>query len=184
MILYLTRHGQTDYNIEKRLTGSSDIPLNETGISQAEAIAESLADVKIDVILSSPLQRALKTSQIIAEKHENLPIITMDGLMERNMGVCEGLEYGEATERHPELDIVGAIKDIDAAPEGGESLREFDRRVSETLDEIKAKYQEKTVLVVCHGLTSRIINKCINNLTYDKMNEFLLYNCQVVKYEI
>jgi broad specificity phosphatase PhoE len=87
---YFLRHGQTDWNLEGRYQGQSDIPLNAIGISQAHVAAERLAGVQIDLIVTSPLIRAVATAAIVAEKLQK-PIYIDRGLVERNFGSFDGL---------------------------------------------------------------------------------------------
>ena len=79
--IILVRHGQTEYNVQERLQGQIDIPLNDNGIQQANALAEYLKDTKIDVVVTSPLQRANVTGLTVAKYH-NLNVTTDDRLME------------------------------------------------------------------------------------------------------
>ena len=96
---YFLRHGQTDWNREGRYQGTSDIPLNATGIAQAVAAAALLARVRIDLIVASPLIRALKTAAIAAETMDR-PIHVDRGLVERNFGSFDGLVITEVKQRH------------------------------------------------------------------------------------
>lgn len=99
MKIYLLRHGETDWSKEGRLQGHTDIPMNEKGIEQINLIADFLnrADEKIDVIISSPLTRARKSAEIIADKIgiKMEDIISEQGLIERHFGAGEGLTLGE-----------------------------------------------------------------------------------------
>jgi len=114
----LVRHGQTSWNLDRRIQGSTDIPLNETGIADARAAAEMLRTETFDAIVASPLVRAHRTAQVIAEELGlDEPLIETD-LRERNFGVAEGLGVDEYLQRYgnwhtgvPEsetLDVVGA----------------------------------------------------------------------------
>ena len=86
---YIFRHGQTDYNIEKRVQSFLDIPLNAQGIAQAQALAENLSNIKFDCIYSSTLSRALDTAKIVIGNRK-IKIITEPGLRERNLGMLSG----------------------------------------------------------------------------------------------
>ena len=86
---YIFRHGQTDYNIEKRVQSFLDIPLNSNGIAQAQALAENLSNVSFDCIYSSTLSWALDTAKIVLGDRK-VKIITDPGLRERNLGVLCG----------------------------------------------------------------------------------------------
>lgn len=94
MILYVIRHGETKWNVERRLQGRSDVELNEYGIYLAKVTAEALKDVNFDVIYSSPLIRAYKTAEII-KGDRNINIITDDRLKEMSFGIYEGLPSNE-----------------------------------------------------------------------------------------
>src|SRR3712207_163192 len=97
--IYLTRHGQTEWNLNKRLQGWKNSPLTKLGISQAKALGERLKDTQIDVIYSSPIERAYKTAEII-KGNKDIEIIKHDGLKEFNYGDWEGLTIDEI-EKNP-----------------------------------------------------------------------------------
>jgi probable phosphoglycerate mutase len=184
MVLYVARHGETDYNVQKRYSGSTDVPLNAVGEQQAKNIAEKLADIDIDIIISSPLFRALKTAQMINAYHPDTPLVIKNEFAERNVGVFEGLTREEAKNIYPDLWARQCTRQLDDAPTEGETIRQVDIRVAGALAEIRDKYIDKTVLVVCHGFVSRIINRQINGLSFDEMHSFALDNCQVINYII
>lgn len=96
-MIYVVRHGETDWNKLHKVMGRVDIPLNETGKSQAKITSEKLKEYKIDLIISSPLKRACETAKIINET-KNLEIIYDDRLLERDFGEFEGLDYNERYE--------------------------------------------------------------------------------------
>lgn len=93
MRLFVTRHGQTQYNIEVRICGRSNVKLTDKGIAQAHELAEQMRDTKIDVILSSPLIRARETAQIVADAI-GAPIEVDERLAERDYGVIDGTYEG------------------------------------------------------------------------------------------
>ena len=101
MRLYITRHGTTEWNIEKRLQGWGDSPLTEEGINRAVSLGESLADVDFDIIYTSPQKRAMETAKLIMG-NKNTKIITHDGLKELRFGIWEGMELDEINEKYPE----------------------------------------------------------------------------------
>ena len=188
MILYVTRHGETDFNVEKRYTGSTDIPLNAKGLRQAEELANRLSDIKFDVIVSSHLLRARQTAEIIRKSVES-PMVIMEEFAEVNIGVYEGLTREEAQAQYPEIwarqaeiyATTGA-RPIDDAPTGGETLRQFDARITGGLAKLKAMYAESKVLLVCHGFVARVINRQLMGLSFSDMDTFTLGNCEVVEY--
>ena len=96
----MIRHGETDWNAIGKLQGRTDIPLNETGIQQAEECSEFLKTSQWDVIITSPLQRAKQTAEII-NKNIKVPVIEMDDFMERDYGDAEGMAYEERIAKFP-----------------------------------------------------------------------------------
>jgi alpha-ribazole phosphatase len=102
MRLILVRHGATDWNQQRRIQGLSNLGLNETGRKQAEALAQSLKDVKVDAIYTSPLRRAQETARAIGRFHQ-VEVVTIDGLKELDVGEVDGLTYEEMRIRHSEF---------------------------------------------------------------------------------
>ncbi|QWS34511.1 histidine phosphatase family protein [Curtobacterium aetherium] len=145
-LLYLVRHGETDWNRQRRIQGSTDVPLNDTGRRQAVQTAALLARRSFDAVVSSPLSRALETGTIIAT-HLGLPAPAgYDGLRERSYGEAEGLTHPEIAERWPH----------DAVP-GRESRAALLDRVTETLAEIAVRYDAGSVVVATHGAVIRTV---------------------------
>ncbi len=138
------RHGQTEYNRERRLQGSSDIPLNDTGRRQAHEAARMLRGGGWDSIVSSPLSRARETAEIIAVEL-GLELGPADeGLRERDYGVAEGVVEADAEARWPGK----------TAP-GVESLDSVVARGRAALDRLADAYGDRDVLIVCHGTLIR-----------------------------
>ena len=140
--ILLVRHGETDWNVERRVQGHSDRPLNDNGRAQALALAETLAGEDLDAVYSSDLARAFETARVIAERH-GLPVTTLAGLRERNFGTWEGLTDTEIFERFPAAKT-GSWGDA-------ETQAEMHERVLATLREIAAAHPDGCVLVVTHG---------------------------------
>jgi uncharacterized phosphatase len=144
MIIAFIRHGQTDWNREGLLQGSSDIPLNDTGRAQAHDAFMTLRSRPWDVVVSSPLQRARETAAIIAEGLD-IPLgPAYPGLIERDYGPLEGTSAAAAIERWPDREYPGA-ETLDSVATRGEAA----------LAEIVADIGEGAVLVVCHGTIIR-----------------------------
>jgi probable phosphoglycerate mutase len=183
MILYVVRHGETDFNVQERYAGSTDVPLNKKGLEQAGQLARELVKVSFDIIVTSSLIRAKQTAEIIS-KIKGTPIVISEGFTERNVGVYEGLTRKEAKEKYPELWEKGSTRLIDDAPTGGETIRQFEERITAALVEIEKRYASKRVLLVTHAFASRIINRHYKNLTYDEMHEFSLGNCEIAEYAV
>lgn len=184
MMLYVVRHGETQFNVEKRYAGQTDVPLNERGIQQAQELAKKLAEDYFDVIVTSPLQRARTTAEQIRAYHKDIPLIVMDEFREVCVGVYEGLTGAEAQERYPDLWARKCTRQADDAPTGGETARQVDSRVAKGLGVLKEKYPDKRILLVCHGFVSRTINRQMKGLSFEEMHEFSLGNCEVVTYQV
>jgi 2,3-bisphosphoglycerate-dependent phosphoglycerate mutase len=148
--LLLIRHGETDWNLSQRFQGHLDVPLNHRGLSQAQCLAERLADEKIDAFYSSDLQRARQTAQPSAVRL-GLELATSPALREQAFGILEGLSAAEIVERHP-LEWANWLKfDPDFAPSGGESTRLFHSRVLTEVTAIAERHAGATVAIVTHG---------------------------------
>ena len=147
--LILVRHGQTDYNRDGRLQGQVDIPLNATGIRQAESLAAAVAADPPDVIVASPLERALETARIIS-RDTGLEVDTDPAFLERGFGLWEGLKGEEIKRRwpaeHADWRAHRPVRglDVEDRPEVGE-------RVAAACRELVAEHDGGTVMVVAHG---------------------------------
>lgn len=147
-LITLIRHGQTDWNLEGRIQGSTDIPLNDTGRAQARAAAARLAGTRFDHVYTSPLMRAHETAEIIAgELGLPAPLITV-GMREHEFGAAEGLLWDAYRERF------GA--DRDAIP-GAETVPQLTERALSSLERIdraarrRSAPRTESVLVATHG---------------------------------
>ena len=153
MILYLTRHGETEWNTEGRMQGRKNSPLTERGLRQAEALKRRFADVKFDKVYSSPSERALITAKIIVG---DMPVIIDDRLMELNMGSWEGLQISYVKEAFPELYKCYWETPHLFKAEGMETLAEILERARDFVSGIANNTAEK-VLIVSHGVTLKAI---------------------------
>lgn len=178
-MIYLTRHGQTDWNVQKKVMGRCDEPLNETGLKQAEETRDNLMNTKIDIILCSPLQRAKQTAEIINDVR-NIPIIYDDRLIERDFGEFEGMQTKD-------FDFDGywdyyKNENYNQA----ENIQNFFERIYNFLNDIIVKYQDMNVLIVAHGGVSIPVN-CYFNQVIPKGSlveaGLVLGNCQVASYD-
>jgi alpha-ribazole phosphatase len=148
MNLLLIRHGQTNWNLEQRFQGQSDIPLNETGRKQAQSLAERLAAEHFDAIYSSDLQRATETANIITQMSGCKPDLR---LREVNFGDWEGLTYDEIKAKHPAVLSAWENDIFKNAPPHGETLEGLAVRVQSMLDELREKHEDQNILIVAHG---------------------------------
>jgi broad specificity phosphatase PhoE len=147
----LVRHGQTDWNLEGRYQGQSDVPLNQTGRAEAQSLAWRLRDQSFAAIHTSDLKRARETAEIIAEVL-NLPV-TLEPLMrEINQGGWEGQFVEVIQARFAELWEQRTMNSASFRPPGGESVAEVAERVYAGMRNIAKCYPIGSVLIVSHGL--------------------------------
>ena len=145
------RHGETAWNVDTRIQGHLDIPLNDTGRWQARRLARALAARDdIHAIYSSDLQRAHETARAIADA-TGAPLVTHSGLRERGFGVFEGKTYLEIESTWPEESERWRKRDPHWAPQGGESLLQVRERITHTLHELAARHPGEQIVLVAHG---------------------------------
>ncbi len=153
--IILARHGETEWNVAEVFRGRIDIELNETGIKQAELLAEYLTDLKLDAIYSSPLKRALTTAEIIASYHK-LDVEITPGLIDLDYGKWQGLPHQEVIDKYKELYTEWIDSPDKVKIPAGESLNDVRQRAIGVVDSVIAKY-EGTVVLVSH----RVVNKVL-----------------------
>lgn len=174
MELYLIRHGETDYNKERKIQGSCDIPLNEYGRELARETAEGLKDIPFDVIFTSPLCRARETAEWIARGRQ-IPVYEDKRLQEICFGEYEGLCCGRRGYNVPDGGVFFDTFFFDTenyqAPPGGESFEDVISRTGAFLTELlqKREYQDKTVLLSTHGCALKAI---LANIYHTPVAEF------------
>ena len=147
--LILVRHGETEWNAQRRYQGQADVPLSEFGTKQAELLTVRLADIKIDAIYASDLKRAWETANPISAKI-GLDIFPEPRLRELIFGILEGLTFEEAEKQYPEM-IAAWLEDFNNTPDGAETIEQFNARVVSLLNDLKEKHDEQVVLLVGHG---------------------------------
>lgn len=148
----LIRHGQTDWNLEGRYQGQSDVPLNETGRAQARALAEKLAGQSFDAAYASDLSRARETAETVAAAL-HLPVMLEKRLREIHQGEWEGQLVDDIKARYADVWQQRAIDPASIRPPQGETVGEVAARVSAALEEISRAHPQGSVLVVSHGLS-------------------------------
>ena len=177
-MIYITRHGQTDYNVQKKVMGRCDEPLNNNGISQAIETKNNLLNKDIDLIICSPLLRAKQTAIIINEDR-NIPIIYDDRIIERNFGEFEGMQTSD-------FDFNGYWNYYkNEQYQRAENIQLFFERIYNFLDYIVKNYSDKNVLIVTHGGVSIPVACYFNqNIPTGSLVEvgLVLGNCQVLSY--
>lgn len=154
MLLYLIRHGETEYNRDGRGLGRADLPLNERGQAQAAALGRRFAGVALGRVFSSPLGRALAVAAAVA--NGRVTVETRDELLELDVGETEGLPFAEMRQQYPEfLREWGGERPEGVRMPGGESLRDVAERLEPFLKELH-QLEEAAVAVVAHNFVNRI----------------------------
>jgi broad specificity phosphatase PhoE len=161
-VVGLLRHGQTDWNIDFRLQGVTDVALNETGIEQARLAASALNLNDWDFIASSPLSRARDTADIVASRLNIPEVAVLPLLLERSFGEVEGMLYEDWKAHYP-----------DGIAPGGETEEQLHARTLLLLDELLETYRGTRVLAISHGA---LIRKVVNLLS---QGEFPLFNQRI-----
>lgn len=177
MVLYVVRHGQTEWNLEHRVQGVSDIPLTEIGINEAKELANLVKDLSIDVVISSPLTRARDTAKILIDNR--LPINIDDRIKERDWGMNEGMNINDVDG----IDCWDVI--LNTNVQGIERVQDFMKRVSEFIEDIKVRYKDKNVLVVAHSAVLRVIHYLLGVIPEDgDLTRINIPNLRIIEYEI
>jgi alpha-ribazole phosphatase len=156
MRLYLIRHGETDYNRNKRYCGHTDLPLNETGRKQVKGLRERFRNIKINFLYCSDLSRAKETAEI-AFPDWKAGINFSSLIRELDFGEWEGLTYEEIIARDEKAYKLWLENPALSTPPNGESLSSLQNRVKQFLQEIVGKFRDETVAVVTHSGPIRVI---------------------------
>ncbi len=170
------RHGETDWNVARRIQGQTDIPLNETGQGQALAMAFNAAHYSFSAIYSSDLSRAYNTAQMVAARR-GLEVKTVPHLRERHYGIFQGITAEEAADRHPEAHAYYKARDLDYDFETGESLNRFAERVSGAIDDLIRHHSGQTIAAISHAGVLDVIYRRSTGRPLYTARDFLIPNC-------
>lgn len=166
MILYMIRHGETDFNKQRRIQGQSDIPLNAYGRELARKTGKGLKDVGFDLVITSPLIRAKETAQLIAGERD-IPFIEEPRIQEIAFGEYEGLCCSKDGYNIPDKNFLAFFDDPIhyQIPPKGESFQQIIERTGYFLEELinKREYAEKTILISTHGCALKAILANVNH---------------------
>lgn len=176
MRFYVTRHGQTAWNVENIVCGSTDLPLNEIGKTQARETAALLQNVAFDRVFCSPLLRARQTAEIICQGRD-IPLTIDPRLREQDYGVYEGASRFDPG-------FLAHKKTFASRYPGGDSHMSTAARVYPFLEEAARRCPGETVLVVCHGGVCRVIESYFHDMTNEEYFQFSMGNCEVRQYEL
>jgi 2,3-bisphosphoglycerate-dependent phosphoglycerate mutase len=176
--LIVVRHGETAWNREKRMQGTTNTPLSEVGRAQAQALGRRLARHRFAALYSSDLSRARDTALAIAE-HTNHEIVADPRLQERRFGIFEGLTTVEIQSRHPAEHARFVSRDPDYEVPGGESARGFTQRCLGCLAEIADRHADQEVVVITHGLVLDSLYRAAHGLDYGERRPVPLINASL-----
>ena len=157
MRIFLVRHGQTSFNIQKRIQGRKPVPLDSVGMAQAKRAGNQLKKILFDCVYVSPLARAAQTAEAITKYHKTKKV-KANWLSERDFGRIEGMTHKELIKIIPDIEQQLQRKGIDWRPPGGETVRELQIRTVKNFNKCIKKHKlDETILMISHGGTIRSI---------------------------
>ena len=177
MRFFVTRPGETDWNVMNKVCGRTEVELTDNGREQARVLADKLIDKGIDVIIASPMKRAVETGRIIAERCGVSSVEIDDRLIEQDYGIYEGVDRRDDG-------FLGNKRNFAFRYPGGESMMQVAYRTYGLIDELRERYRGKNVLIVCHGGVCRVINTYFRDMTNEEFFQYSLDNCGLEEYEV
>lgn len=175
MELYVTRHGQTDFNARGLVCGATtDIPLTDVGREQAHSLQGELEGIQIDQVLVSPMLRARQTADL-ALAGRSVAMEIEPRLIEFNFGTYEGVRVDDP-------DFVALRANFAFRYPEGESLLEAVARVYSVIEELPQRFPDKAVLLVCHGAISRIVRSYFVSQTDHEFHTWQMPNCALLHF--
>lgn len=177
----IVRHGETDWNAQRRIQGQTDIPLNDNGRQQAVATAQGLVGQNFSAIYSSDLQRAHDTAAAAAERL-NLPVQTEPGLRERHYGEFQGLTQDEIKARADYERYI--TRDTSFSFGNGESLAGFAERIKNTLNTLAQQHVGESILIFAHGGVLDVIYRIATHRPLETARDFPIPNAALNWVEI
>jgi len=174
----IIRHGETDWNNERRIQGQIDIPLNETGHAQALAMAFNVAQhqAAFSAVYSSDLSRACATAGALAQIFR-MEVRKREDLRERHYGIFQGIAKDEAKTLHPEAYALYSKRDVQYNFGSGESLIDFSQRVHNAFKWIAGMHKQENVAVICHAGLLDIMYRTAKDKPLDAPRDFDIPNC-------
>ncbi|KQV91594.1 histidine phosphatase family protein [Rhizobacter sp. Root1221] len=172
------RHGETAWNVDTRIQGQLDIPLNATGRWQAGQLSRAVAHEGLSAIYTSDLLRAHETAEAVG-RGAGLPLVKDMGLRERAFGVFQGRTFTEIEAAWPEASMRWRKRDPDFVPEGGESLRVFYDRCATTATRLAAAHPGETIAFVAHGGVMDCLYRLATRVDLQAPRSWLLGNASI-----
>ena len=179
--IYLARHGETDWNAERRLQGATDTALNSTGRQQAAKLAERLKGVRLDAVYSSTLSRSRDTAELVRGE---VPLKSLAGLNERRIGKFEGKKLDRNSDPATAQEYPKRSRDPDDELDGGESLNQFYERVRATFGDIRSQHISGAILIVGHAITNQMILRVVFGLTLQQATSIRQANDELYLIEL
>lgn len=170
------RHGETDWNVEKRIQGQIEIPLNETGRAQALAMTFNSAHHNFEAIYSSDLVRARDTANMLAARR-GLAIKILPQLRERHFGIFQGLTAEEGQVQHPDVHARYLARDPDYDFISGESMRDLAERVAAAVHTMTQHHAGQTIAAITHGGVLDILYRKATGKPLHAPRDFSIPNC-------
>ncbi|MDO4458527.1 MAG: histidine phosphatase family protein [Clostridia bacterium] len=179
MKFYITRHGETEWNAQNRICGRTDIPLTEKGLAQAHELGRRMKNEgKIpDLMVVSPMIRARQTAEAIREEIGEVEMIIDERIIEQNYGIYEGMDRG--TEGFLRNKSQFAVK-----YPGGESQIQVAARGYNLIDELREKYPNRNIQLICHGGVCRILSTYFTDTDNDAFWRWSAQNCCLLEFDI
>ena len=176
--VFALRHGETAWNVGQRIQGQLDVPLNDRGREQAARLALALQGEDLAAVHSSDLCRASATAQAVAGAC-GLPVAHDPALRERAFGRFEGMTYTEIETRWPEDAMRWRKREIDFAPGGGETLRDFSARCVSALTRLAHAHRGEAIAVVAHGGVLDCLYRAATQVALDAPRTWQLGNAAI-----
>ncbi len=168
--IFLARHGETAWNVEKRIQGQLDSELTDVGITQAYELADNAAKFNVSKIYCSRLDRAKKTASISAQ-HLNVPIEVIDGIEERHFGLWQGAQFDSLSREPHFYEIFEQV--TDHKPPEGETAQQACSRFLRSIKSLVSSHPNEQLLVISHGDIMRcFLNSLIQNSFGDAYQQF------------
>jgi probable phosphoglycerate mutase len=176
--IFAIRHGETAWNVDNRIQGQLDVPLNPTGRWQAQRVAAALAGEGLEAIYSSDLKRAHETAELVAAA-AGCAIVAERGLRERGFGEFEGQTWTEIEQRWPEQSERWRKRDLSFAPAGGESLLQFYARVVDCATRLAAAHPGQTIALIAHGGVLDCLYRAASRIGLEASRSWQLGNASI-----
>ena len=176
MKLYLTRHGQTDWNVQRKVCGRSEAHLTDFGRQQAAQMAGKVAETGVNLILTSPMERTRDTARIVAGRI-GVPVMMEPRLIEQDFGSYEGRNMDDPEYLAQRENLLWHFP-------GGESTVQVIHRAYAVLEDVGRKYAGKTVLLVTHGCFCRAARTYFMDVAPGEYYQFYMNNCDLLEFEL